>query len=496
MKDLQVWVDNILGRVTMYRLVIYGLLAIGAFAVILMIDGYLPFSVPGFLISVIVSVSVSYGANRLLGWLFGIHPHAESAIITALIISLLFTPPTSVLMMVKIILVVLFANLSKYVLVVRSKHIFNPTAIAIVIAGLSGLAFASWWIGSPGLLPVTIIVALLILYKVQKIQMAVTFLVVTVAVIFLKSVADGLASWQNFSLALTSWPLVFFAGIMLCEPLTMAPRRRQQLIIAVVIGILLPLDFHYGKLSMTPALALVIGNAIAFWWSIRRTVKLRLATVKQQGRDGYEMTFDVAPFSFVPGQYIELTLPHRGVDSRGVRRVFSMIGAPGERQLTVATRIPEKPSSFKKALTRLKPGKTIYGTRVAGDFVLPDDASLPVVCIAGGIGITPYLSFLQAGGKRPMTLLYSVRNIEDLMFVEQLKQYDTKIVVVSETNGTLPDREWQHEQGRIDQDIMKKYVTPDAHVYVSGPPTMVTTVKDLAKKAGALHIHTDHFTGY
>lgn len=496
MKDLRIWIDDLLGRVTMYRLVIYGLSAIGLFGAVLMTTGYLTFSLAGFLVSIVLCVAVSYTVNRLLGWLFGLRPHAESAIITALIIALLFTPPTTVLAMIKILLVVVFANLSKYLLVIRSKHIFNPAAIAIVIAGASGLAFASWWIGSPGLLPVTLVVAGLILYKVEKIQMAVVFLAVCIAMIFMQSAFDGTASAQDLSLALTSWPLVFFAGIMLCEPLTLAPRKWQQLAIAALIGVLVPLDFHYGKLSMTPALALVVGNAVAFWFGIRRTVKLRLVSTKKQGSDGHEMIFDVTPFLFTPGQYIELSLPHAHADSRGTRRVFTIIGSPNEQQLSIATRIPERPSSFKKALRALKPGETVFGTRVAGDFVLPEDTSQQIVCIAGGIGITPFVSFLQASGKRPIVIVYVVRSVADLMFVSQLRQYDVKVVVVSEDTARLPDNEWLHIKKNLDQETVKDFVTTQSHVYISGPPTIVTNAKEFARNAGALRIYTDHFTGY
>lgn len=496
MKELRIWIDSLLGRITMYRLVIYGLLVIAAFATMLMATDYLSYSPISFIGGIILAVGVSYGANRLFGWLFSLHPNAESAIITGLIISLIFSPPTTFLAVAKIALVAVFAMLSKYVLVIRSKHIFNPVAIATVLAAASGLAFASWWVGSPALLSVTAIVVLLILYKTQRLQMAAAFIVVAVTVIALSSMQTGTAFLQSIGLAFTSWPLVFFAGIMLSEPLTLPPRRWQQLAVAVLVALLLTLDFHVGKLSMTPALALVLGNALAFWFSIRRTVKLRLASVDRQGKDGHVFTFDTLPFPFLAGQYIELSLPHKHADSRGIRRIFSIIGQSGDDQLAVATRIPQQSSSFKSALLATKTGQTIYGTRVAGDFVLPNDSSVPIVCVAGGIGVTPYLSFLRAGGKRKITLLYSVRTIDDIMFVRELSHYNVDVVIVTPDTSKLPDDSWSHEQGQLSQGLLAKYLTPSAHVYISGPPTMVTTVRDYAKNAGAQHIHTDHFSGY
>ena len=496
MNDLRIWVDDLLGRITMYRLVVYGLLAIALAAIGLMFTGYLSYSPIGFLISILLCVGSSYGLNRLFGWLFGVRPHAESAIITGLILALLFSPPVTLLAGVKVLLVVTLANLSKYLLVVRSKHIFNPTAIAVVIAGASGLAFATWWIATPALLPVTIIVALLILYKTQKIQMALTFLAVAVIMIILMEVSRGTASPQSISLSLTSWPLVFFAGVMLSEPLTLAPRKRQQLMVAAIVGVLMTLSIHYGALSMTPALALVIGNGISFWYSIRRSVKLRLASTKRQGADGHELVFDTPPFNFLPGQFIELSLPHRHADSRGMRRVFSIVGQPQDEQISIATRVPEKPSSFKRALMAIKPGQILYGTRVGGDFVLPTDSSVPVVCIAGGIGITPFISFLQSAGQRKLTIIYAVKKLTDLMFVDQLRHYNATIIVVSSDKGRLPEADWKLEEGRLTQDILEKYVSADSHIYISGAPTMVTTTKELAHQAGATHVHTDLFSGY
>ncbi len=496
MIELRIWLDDLLGKVTMYRLVVYGLLAIALMSIGLMLAGYLVYSPALFLVSIVIFVGVSYGANRLFGWLFGIHPHAESAIITGLILALLFSPPTTIAMGVKLALVAIVANLSKYVLAIRGKHIFNPSAVAIVIASVSGLAYASWWIATPALLPVTIVVAALILYKTQKLQMGLTFIAVAIVMISLLSILRGDGSLHAITVALTSWPLVFLAGIMLSEPLTLAPRRQQQLLVAVIVAVLMAQTFRYGSVSMTPALALVIGNAISFWFGIRRTVKLRLATKKKQGSDGIELTFDSPSLHFLPGQYIELSLPHRHADSRGTRRVFSIIGHPDETQLSIATRISKHPSTFKRTLLAVKAGQVIYGTRVAGDFVPPTDESIPMLCIAGGIGITPYISFLQSAGKRHMTILYAVKGFDDLMFVDELRQYNVNVVVVSPDKGKLPDGDWDHEPGAISQEIIKRHLEPGAHVYLSGPPGMVASAKALAHKAGATHVHTDLFSGY
>lgn len=496
MKELRIWTDALLGKVTMYRLVIYGLLAIGLSALGLMLSGYLSYSPTAFLLSTVLIVVASYASNKLFGWLFGVRPYAESAIITGLILALLFMPPHNVMGYIDLMLVAVFANASKYILVFRGKHIFNPAAVAIVIAAVSGVAYATWWIATPALIPVTILVSLLVLYKIEKIQMALRFLAVALMLIFVQTMLRGSLSPTVIIESMTSWPLFFFAGIMLSEPLTLAPRRQQQMIVAAVVGVLVTTDLHYGSLSMTPALALVIGNGLSFWYGIRRGITLRFVTHKKQGNDSYEFVFDTAPLQFQPGQYLELSLPHAHADSRGIRRVFSIIGRPGEDQLSLAMRVPEKASSFKHALLAMKSGQTVHAVRVAGDFVLPDDPAVPILFVAGGVGITPFISFLMSANGRRLKLIYAVNDVSDMMFVDQLRQYDVDVVVACPSDATLPEKSWTHESGRLNEEIIKRHLPTGAHVYVSGPPSMVKAVKAAAIGAGATKVHTDLFSGY
>lgn len=489
MKAMLDFIDQQLGRITMYRLVLYGLIILCATAMLLMITKNIEYSPLLFTISIVITVAAAYGSNRLFGWLFGIKPHSESALITGLILALLFIPPATVIGFIKLALVAAIAMASKYIIVVRGRHIFNPAAIAIFIGSVSGLAFAGWWIATPGMIPITLLVVLLILYRTKKMRLALVFLIVSVAVLLLRG-TDPLTS-------LTSWPLLFIAGIMLTEPLTLPPRLHQQYLVAVVVGILISTPFHYGQITMTPALALVIGNFIGWWLGQRRAIKLRYVGKKQLGNETYDLTFDTAPLLFEPGQYLELSVPHNHADSRGLRRLFSIAAKPKEEQISIGTKIPKKSSSYKRALMNLKPGDTLYATRIAGDFVLPADQSQPIVCIAGGIGVTPFISFLQSSNRK-MKLIYSVNNVSDLSYVEVLRQHAVDVTVVSRSDGSLPDAEWNHVIGKIDKNVLKKLidVSEQPVVYVSGPPAMVLNTRRLLKELGVRRVKIDEFSGY
>lgn len=498
MNNMGDYLDEQLGRITMYRLVVYGLIAISLMALGLMLVGYLPYSPVAFLASVGLFVGMSYAANRLLGWLFGVRPHSESAIITGLILALLFVPPTTFLEGLQLGLIAVIAMASKYVIAFRGRHIFNPAAIGIVLAGVTGLAYAAWWIATPALLPITAIVSWLILFKTKRLQMAGVFLAVAVGVILARTAVDGGLSFQTVTMALTSWPLVFFAGVMLCEPLTLPPRKRQQFIEAAVVGLLLGSGLQLGGVTMTPALALVVGNILGWYWGTRRLIKLRLVSRKHMGLNMYDFTFDSNKPQYIAGQYLELSLPHRHADSRGMRRTFSIVGRPGDEHLNIGTRLPEKPSSFKRALMNMKPGQTVYATRIAGDFVLPDDESVPVVLIAGGIGVTPYISYIMTAGKRDMKLIYAVSSSADLAYVEQLRSHDITITIVSPDEAPLPEPTWRHSKAPfLNETIIKEMIDTGSQpiVYISGPPGMVNRTKRIVRGLG-LRYKTDHFAGY
>ena len=496
MNKLRDLIDRQLGIVSMYHVVVIGLVAISGWALVLMAAGELAYSPLAFIISIALCTGVSFGSNTLFGWLFGVRPHHESAVITGLILALLFTPPVGVLAGLKLALVAVIAMASKYVLAVRGKHLFNPAAIAIVIASVGQLAYASWWIATPALLPLTILAAGLILYKTQKVTMAVLFLGISITLLSIQTAFLGPLSLQALGAAITSWPLIFFAGVMLSEPQTLPPKRSQQYLVAAIVAVFVTMPLHYGTIVMMPALALIIGNILAFYFGTRRGIALRLIDKKPIGSNGHELLFDTKPFQFEPGQYMELSLPHGGMDRRGMRRVFSIIGRPYDEQVSIATRLPEPSSSFKRALVGMKKGQLVYATRVAGDFVLPKETSDPILFIAGGIGITPLISFLMAPGRRDITVLYAVSSVADIMFADVLRQYDIKVVIVTPDTAPLPDPAWLRQHGVITRELLTRYIQPDSHVYISGPPPMVTRAKRYAASLGARHIRTDHFKGY
>ncbi|HEY4152274.1 MAG TPA: FAD-dependent oxidoreductase, partial [Pseudolysinimonas sp.] len=294
------------------------------------------------------------------------------------------------------------------------------------------------------------------------------------------------------------------ACFMLDEPLTLPPRRWQQLTEAVVVGLLFQLGFSFGTFSSTPEFSLVLGNLLAFFWGQRRGIRLDFVGRTQLTPTSWQFDFRPhAPVKFVPGQFMELALPHSETDARGWRRAFSIASAPSAELVSFATRMPERSSSFKKALLELEPGTLVTGTSVSGDFVLPRDAAKPLLLVAAGIGITPFISQLQqlkaASEKRDIVLLYSVLTADDLAFADVLKGTGCTVVVLSPTRPRELPKSWSWAgEGELSSEQIHKAV-PDAAsrtTYLSGPPELVAGLERALHQDGVKWIVTDVFIGY
>src|SRR5688572_28479949 len=140
------------------------------------------------------------------------------------------------------------------------------------------------------------------------------------------------------------------------------------------------------------------------------------------------------PVHYVAGQFTELYLPHDGADDRGTRRWFTLSSSPTEPLVSITTKFSDPGSSFKRTLAGLKPGTALALASPMGDFVLPKDASRPLVFVAGGMGITPMRSMikylLDCHEQRDIHLIYAVTKREELAFEPLFTAYGLKFTTV------------------------------------------------------------------
>jgi ferredoxin-NADP reductase len=497
------WIERITNRVTMEKLILYCLFAIFIVAVVMSYFGELPFTPIAIITSFAVLIFVSYGINLLLGYLYNVGVSYESPVITALILGFLINPTLDVVGLVIIAFTAIVAMASKFVLAVRGRHLFNPAAIAVLLVGFTGLQYATWWVATPVLLPIVLLGAFLILHKTRHLLMGTLFVAIAATTIIISGILSGSDFSYIAAAAFLSWPIIFFAGYMLTEPMTLPPRRWQKLILAALAGVGIALPFHIAGFVSSPEFVLVVINFIAFFYGQRRGVRLTLSTIRALTPTVKEFTFrPVKGVRFEAGQYLELNLPHAKPDQKGTRRSFSIVGIPNGKELAVSVKIPQSPSSFKRALDELKPGAFLTATRISGDFVLPKNTRTPLLFIAGGIGITPFISHIRTlaekGGGYNINLIYAVNNTEELAYIDELLAAGVSISVVSSTIHAKNPAIQYSDQPYITKGVLSALV-PDLStrkVYVSGPPLMVESVQKNLQDLGVKHINKDFFNGY
>jgi ferredoxin-NADP reductase len=498
--------DHLLNGITMYRLVLYGLMMVAAIAVAYGFTGLLGFSGWAMAESYAVLLLVCYGANKLLALLLDVAPSNESSLITASILFFVMPPPLHWGDLALLALTGFIAIAAKYALAFRRRHLFNPAAIAATIMSFSGLLPAIWWVATPVLLPFTLALGLLVVRKIRRFRLLGAFIVAALTVMLIVGLSHHRAPSEILRTAFTSWPLIFFGTIMLTEPYTMPPRNRDRLLYGLLTGALFSSQFQLGPLTSTPEFVLVIGNLFAYLVSPKFGLRLRLKARNQLSPRISEFIFTPdRPFKFRPGQYMDFTLSVPDVDGRGNRRTFSIASSPTEPELRLGVKFYEPSSAFKSVLRRLQPGAVIMARTIAGDFTLPADPAAKLTFIAGGIGITPFRSMIKylidTNARRDITLLYLVSDPAEISFRDTLDAAaPLGVKVVAVLDAKVIPAGWTGPTGPLTPELITRHI-PDAAArltYISGPSFMVDHYRDLFRGLGvpARRLVTDHFSGY
>jgi ferredoxin-NADP reductase/Na+-translocating ferredoxin:NAD+ oxidoreductase RnfD subunit len=500
-------IDNFLDRITMYRLLLYYLLVLIGAAMLMGSLGYMVYSPKAIALGTSYLLLVCWITNRVFAYVFEAPANPESSLITALILALIITPPASMQSFVFLSAAAGLAISSKYILAIRKQHIFNPAAVAVALTAAGAGQSASWWVGNAQLLPVVLIGGLLLVRKVRRGQMVTIFLAtaLTMTIVLTLTHGGGLAATlRNFTLHSS---LFFLAFVMLTEPLTSPTRVKQQRWYGILAGALFPPQVHLLNIYSTPELALVISNT--FSYIISPKVRLLPKLVQRLAWGPSVKDFVFVPerkFNYLPGQYMEWTLPHKRPDSRGSRRYFTLASSPTEDTLRIGVKFYDKGSSFKRAMLSMNRGTPIAAGQVGGDFTLPKDRERKLVFIAGGIGITPFRSMLKymvdTNDKRAITVLYSERDPADLAYHDVLRdaQQQLGVKVAYTLTGQNAQPVTGARLGKITPQMITEEV-PDYDqclFYISGSHTMVKAIEASLRSLGVHErdIKTDFFPGY
>jgi ferredoxin-NADP reductase len=185
-------------------------------------------------------------------------------------------------------------------------------------------------------------------------------------------------------------------------------------------------------------------------------------------------SYDV--FQFYPGQYATIGFIKNGRPSP--LRCFSIVSSPAQSEIKFAIRVGGK---FTTAISNVDLGSTINIQGPFGNFIVDYTYEKSLVLMAGGIGITPFISIIQDIYDKnldiPVTLLYSVSSRSKIPFHKQLLYLENQNpnlrieYYITNTRSDFSDKYNHYFSGRIDANSVKKYINnaADQKYFICGP---------------------------
>ena len=192
-----------------------------------------------------------------------------------------------------------------------------------------------------------------------------------------------------------------------------------------------------------------------------------------------------APVAFLPGQYVNIDVP-----GSVQKRSYSFASAPGaDRAVFLVRNIPGGLMTT-YLQEQAAPGAALGFTGPVGSFYLRE-IRRPVLMLAGGTGLAPFLSMLEriaaTGAAHPVHLLYGVTRDVDLVETARLDALQARIpgftwaACVADAGSAHPSKGYVTDH--MDPGVLHG---GDVDVYLCGPPPMVDAVRDHFAAAGVV----------
>ena len=221
------------------------------FLIVLGLEGLLKnsFALAQLVVSPVAAAAADFSINYLR---YKRKEFPEHGLITGLIVALVLSPVSLIASVIIPILSIVLKHAVRY----KGRNIFNPAALGMFVSGIALGVHAAWWAAGSLL---TAPFGLIIAYKIRRLYNSVSFIVVSSVI----SVMYGFMSSGNFLLPLNT-TMLFFAFVMLLEPVTSPYTKKGQVVFGMSAAILSFLFTLFNAAdSFLPTL--LIMNLFARW---------------------------------------------------------------------------------------------------------------------------------------------------------------------------------------------------------------------------------------
>jgi ferredoxin-NADP reductase len=214
-----------------------------------------------------------------------------------------------------------------------------------------------------------------------------------------------------------------------------------------------------------------------------------IVEVKEEARDVKTFVMTTRePIEFVPGQYCMVSIPDNELFS-GEARPFTFSNTPLNNHIEITVK---KTGGFTGAMHRLHVGdKLLIKGPFGKELIFDDSTKGDVVFVAGGSGITPFMSAMRYAVSKNLphriVLLNSNKTVDDIIYKDELDALNKKgnIRVINALSQAVPGQ-WDGLRGRIDKYMILSQIDQPAEKiwYVCGPPPMVEDLNQTLLEIG------------
>jgi predicted ferric reductase len=195
------------------------------------------------------------------------------------------------------------------------------------------------------------------------------------------------------------------------------------------------------------------------------------------------------PFRYEPGQFLHLAIDeHDASDQWPDSRCFSMQSSPDENTIRITYAV--KGRFTQRMFAELKPGSIATLKLPYGNLFSQTHNKSNTVFIAGGTGITPYLSLFTHSSfenyKNPM--LFAGFRSENLnIYIDELNK------ALTINPGLIIKIYYQDRDGILDISNIASVCDKNSTCFISGPPQMIGNFRQYLLKEGLIpdQIRTD-----
>jgi len=222
----------------------------------------------------------------------------------------------------------------------------------------------------------------------------------------------------------------------------------------------------------------------------------KIKSIVQETYDTWSLYLDGKHKSYSPGQFMFIRLKRNGKTSEP--HPFTISSSPTRDLLSVSIK---SVGDFTSTIEQTKTSDLAFIDAPYGIFSFFNYDANDLVFIAGGIGITPFMSMLRYIYDKKLdkniTLIWGNKTEKDIVFREELEKMTKDMPKLNIIHVMSKQTDWPGEKGYLDINILKKYIKniQNSQFFICGPPIMMDIVIKALKSMGVSKnkIHFERF---